>query len=239
MKPEISELSQQLAAVQEERDEALKQAELAASAELKVIEESLEVDARAASLGDRLAKLEAENSGLRESVKTLSVHRAAISDEEDEDEPVPDEVTTWNELAENLAALAGPGFALTDLALGCADRPRYPHPDRMWRALRALERVGRAYNELGADLGMRFEDFAMEWGGIEVALQDSGYEEVCFFKYEREEHSRLPHVKVDDFKAPNEVGRIYFALDPTQNRLIVDWFGTKPDRPETRRAAVS
>jgi len=109
----------------------------------------------------------------------------------------------------------------------------------MWRALRALERVGRRYNELGAELGMRFEDFATEQGGIEVALQDSTYEDACFFEFEGVEYSRLPHVKIDDAKAPNEVGRIYFALDPDRSRLIVDWFGTKPDRPMTRRAVAA
>lgn len=234
---ELAELSQELAVVEEERDGAMKQAEEAAAAELKVIEESLEVDARAATLGERVAKLEAENAGLRRSVKTLSIHKADIGDEAEAADVVPEELSTWEEVAEHLPSLAGPGFALTDEALGCM--PRYPHPHKMWRALRALERVGRDYNELGAELGMRFEDFAIERGGIEVALQDSTYEEACFFQYEHVEYSRLPHVKVDDAKAPNEVGRIYFALDPDHNRLIVDWFGTKPDRPMTPRVAAA
>jgi hypothetical protein len=46
-------------------------------------------------------------------------------------------------------------------------------------------------------------------------------------------------VKVDDHTAPTEVGRIYFALDTSRRRLVVDFFGVKADRPSAQAAALS
>jgi hypothetical protein len=234
----VTKVKEDLEAAEEERDAALRQAETAATNELKAIEESLEIDARAEELGQRVAELESTNQALQENLKAIATYREPGPEEEAEDPPVlPETVETWQDLTELLLELDGPGFRLTDRALECAEgKGRYPHPDAMWRALRSLERVGRAYNELGADLGRRFDEFALEHGGIEVALQDTSYELDCFFEFEGEEYSRLPHVKVDDAKSPNAVGRIYFALDPEHKRLIVDWFGTKPDRPRTAQA---
>jgi hypothetical protein len=150
--------------------------------------------------------------------------------QEEEDDIIPSEVRSWGEIAEYLPELSGPGFHITDRALDCADGSgRYPHPNAMWRALKALEKVGRAYNEMGAELDMRFEQFARQLGGIEVALQDNDYCD-CWFQYEGKPYQRLPHVKVDDAKAPNEVGRIYFALD--RRRSALSWTGSAPSRTD-------
>lgn len=240
LKDQLAEIKGQFTATEEERDTALAQAEEAAANELKVIEESLGIKDQAAVQGKHVAQLEAENDALRKSFKTIATHQAeAALETGDTIDTVPNKVASWGEVAEWLPALEGPGFSLTDQALESADgKGRYPHPSAIWKALRGLERVGRIYNELGSDLGMRFDEFALQEGGIDVALQDSSYEEECFFEFEGDEHKRLPHVKVDDAKSPNEVGRIYFALDPDHKRLIVDWFGTKPDRPKTRRVGA-
>jgi hypothetical protein len=108
----------------------------------------------------------------------------------------------------------------------------------MWRSLRALERIGRLYNEMGAELGVRFDQFAAEQEGLTIALKDRSYEN-CWFEYDGDWYERVPHVKIDDAKSPNEAGRIYFALDSEGKRIIVDWFGTKPDRPETKRSMAA
>lgn len=237
---QLAEAAQALEATEKERDAAVTRAEEAAAAELKVVEESLGIEARAAELAERVAQADAENSALRQSVKTLSIYRDDSSGEgEDDGEDVPDQVSSWEEVAEHLPEIVGPGFAITHQAEECAEgKGRYPHATAMWEALRSLERIGRIYNELGADLGMRFDEFASQEAGLDVALQDSTYEDDCRFSFEGQEYSRLPHVKIDDAKAPNEVGRIYFALDPERNRLVVDWFGTKPDRPTKPRGGV-
>jgi len=236
LKVQLTEIQQELAAAEEERDAALKQAESVADNELKVIEESLGIEERAAASSARVAELESENAALRESFKTIATYQPDVGNEESGDvDAAPEEASSWDEVSQHLPELAGPGFALTSQAEECAaDGNRYPNPSAMWKALRALERVGRSYNEQGASVGMRFEEFASREGGLDVALQDSSYREECFFEFDGHECSRLPHVKIDDAKPPHEVGRIYFALDPEHKRLIVDWFGTKPDRPKTR-----
>ena len=40
-------------------------------------------------------------------------------------------------------------------------------------------------------------------------------------------HSRLPHLKLGDNTSPNEVGRVYFAMDAEGERFIVDHVGLK------------
>lgn len=236
LRHQLAAVEKQCVEVEDERDSALDRAETAARDELKIVEESLAIEQRSTALGERVAKLQSENDALREAFKTVSTYQSSelAEDIEDELNALPDDVSTWKEVAIHLPELSGPGFVLTPQAEACAGEDnRYPHPETMWTTLRSLEGVGRAYNELGAELGKRFELFAQEVGGLDVALQDSSYSE-HLFEFEGREYSRLPHVKIDDAKSPNEVGRIYFALDPDQSRLIVDWFGTKPDRPKAR-----
>jgi hypothetical protein len=229
----LSEVEALLDHAEGERDEAFEQVAKSKQEELKAIEEAMEHS-------ERTELLEIENKTLRDNLRTITQFEAGGSrEEEDEDDDIPSDVKTWDEISEWLPELEGPGFHVTDRALDCADGTgKYPHPDAMWQALRALERVGRAYNERGARLNMRFEEFAQKHGGIEVALQDGTYGD-CWFEYEGKPYQRLPHVKIDDAKAPNEVGRIYFALDSDGRRVIVDWFGTKPERPNTKRTALA
>jgi hypothetical protein len=216
-----------------ERTEAERRARLAENAEFKAVEEAIE-------FSEQADQLEKENADLRRNLQTF--HRfdgINESGEEEIDHVISADLDDWTEIAEHLSELEGPGFCLTNRAKSCADdKNRYPHPNAVWKSLRALEQVGRAYNEMGAELGMRFPDFAAEQEGLTVALKDSSYED-CWFEYDGVWYERLPHVKIDDAKSPNEVGRIYFALDSDRKRLIVDWFGTKPDRPQTKRGVVT
>jgi hypothetical protein len=200
-----------------------------------------ESDAISESIGylERVEELELENRNLTENLKAISTFRPADDETSDDGDVLPESVQSWEEFKTSLAELEGPGFCVTEVAHSCADgKGRYPHPDVMWKALRGLEEVGRAFNESGAKLGQRFESFAFETAGIEVALQDNSYPD-CWFEFDGDWHERIPHVKVDDAKSPNEVGRIYFAIDAEHKRVIVDWFGTKPDRPNTKRTPIS
>lgn len=47
------------------------------------------------------------------------------------------------------------------------------------------------------------------------------------FEYEGETYSRQQHLKLDDHVKPNEVGRVYFAIDSKEARFIVDHVGLK------------
>jgi hypothetical protein len=238
----VEELEDLLQLAEEERDSATKRAQDAAANELRIIEESDELLTRAASLGTEIAQLKAENDNLRDNIRAINEfdHGSDAAEVEERGDEVTENVTSWEEIAAQLEDLEGPGFRLTERAKECANgKSRYPRPDVMWRALRALERVGRTYNEMGAKIGKRFDEFASEVAGIEVAMQDHIYDDDSWFEYDDCWYQRLPHVKVDDAKSPNEVGRIYFGLDGEGQRLIVDWFGTKPDRPRTRRPATA
>lgn len=229
LEDELADVKALLDLAESERDEANKRAHAAVEAEVNALEEAVEYS-------ERVEALEAENSTLRKNIQAIGIARRSDSSDGADQDSIPLELETWEEIAEHLVDLEGPGFCLTDQAKECANgKGRYPYPSIMWRSMRALEDVGRAFNELGAELGMRFDQFAREQAGITVALQDDEYED-CWFEYEGKPYQRLPHVKIDDAKPANEVGRIYFALDSDGKRIIVDWFGTKPDRPETKRA---
>lgn len=230
LKERLAEVESLLELSERERDEAETRAIDAGAAELSAIEE-------ADKYHDRVTFLETENGGLRTSIEALRRYED-LGEGDDGNETVPDSIESWEELAENLGDLEGPGFFLTDRARACATgKNRYPDPGAMWDGLRALERTGRAFNEMGADLGVRFAEFAQEQAGITVALSDQTYPN-HWFELDGEQYSRRPHVKVDDAKSPNAVGRVYFAIDADGKRVIVDWFGTKEDRPETKKQTV-
>jgi hypothetical protein len=83
---------------------------------------------------------------------------------------------------------------------------------------------------------MRFEDFAFERGGIEVALQDNTYGDGHWFEFEGDSYQPAAARQDRRRQGAQRGGPDYFALDPDHKRLIVDWFGTKPDRQSTKRA---
>jgi hypothetical protein len=47
------------------------------------------------------------------------------------------------------------------------------------------------------------------------------------FEFDGRTYSRLPHLKLGDYRSPNEVGRVYFAMDSDSERFIVDHVGLK------------
>jgi hypothetical protein len=103
------------------------------------------------------------------------------------------------------------------------DNP-YPKPERMLDHLTKLAHLAAAYRLAGGNLGSGLPDFAVSTYGIEIALSDAGLSP-------RDIHleGRLlratPHVKVDDHKAPDRCGRIYFAIDKEGLRFVVDHIG--------------
>lgn len=141
-------------------------------------------------------------------------------------EPLPP--TSWDEVIELCEILEDSGaFVLTDNARAMLSPGGYPDPDRMYRHLEPLANAAEAYREAGGHVSQRFEDWAQLTFGIEVSLHDEtlvrdGQDQ---FTHEGIEYSREPHVKVDDHVGADRCGRIYFALDPARDRLIVDHIG--------------
>jgi hypothetical protein len=142
------------------------------------------------------------------------------------DEPLPP--TSWDDVVELCEILEDSGaFVLTDDARRMLAPGHYPDPDRMYRHLEPLANAAEAYREAEGQINQRFEDWVRLNFGIEVALHDETLvrDGQDLFDFEGTEYSREPHVKVDDFVGPDRCGRIYFALDPEQNRIIVNHVG--------------
>jgi len=141
-------------------------------------------------------------------------------DEEPEFQPA-----TWIEFHDNLALLESPAFVLTGNAKEGCLRTGYADPGRMWHHLAQLARAANEWARRECRVGQPLDDWIRANFGIEISLHDQGLGDRVEFTFEDRIRSREPHVKVDDFKAPDECGRIYFAYDSGERRFIVDHIG--------------
>jgi len=108
-------------------------------------------------------------------------------------------------------------------------RGDYPRIDVMRDALIALAKAAIEYRRLGCQLGMLPDDwFKQEWE-LTLASTDKymSTHKLDEFNHEGKAYSRLPHLKLGDYTSPNEVGRVYFAMDSDGERFIVDHVGLK------------
>jgi hypothetical protein len=156
-------------------------------------------------------------------------------DEDDEDleeEPLPTPEEWGDNFLAAVDALESPALAFTPRARACACKNKYPRPPDMHAALVQLEEIARLYHDGEGSVGGDLVQVSYLRNGIRIALQDDSYlERDRRFEFEGRQLDRLPHVKLDDYVAPTEVGRIYFALDKDASQMVVDWFGVKQDRP--------
>ncbi|WP_447925913.1 hypothetical protein [Georgenia muralis] len=108
-------------------------------------------------------------------------------------------------------------------------RDDYPHIDAMRDALIVLTKAAIEYRRLGCQLGMLPDDwFKQEWE-LRLASTDKymSKNKLDRFTFDGKTYSREPHLKLGDHTSPNEVGRVYFAMDSESERLIVDHVGLK------------
>jgi hypothetical protein len=152
---------------------------------------------------------------------------ADVSSEEGQGAETEFSPVCWKQFHASLHRLTDESLVLTDRAREhCLEGNGYADCARMWGFLDGLAVVARAWRAADCSTGARFDEWASERGGIEIALHDSTLSSAAkLFKHNGVEYSREPHVKVDDHKPPNECGRIYFAMDPVGKRLIVDHVG--------------
>lgn len=186
---------------------------------------------------DQNEELEAANKDLALSLERTLANlevmsrygERAVAEDDEHETPALEEPTEFGtRFVEALDELSSPAMAFTDRARACAARNDYRRPADMYSALIKLEEIARLYHS--GSLGGRIVDVAKRHNGLNLALQDSGYHDTMFV-FEDQRLDRLPHVKIDDGVPPSEVGRIYFALDADNNRIVVDWFGIKNQRP--------
>lgn len=127
--------------------------------------------------------------------------------------------------------MADPTGALvcTESALRAWRGARYPDPTRMLDALRRLESAAIQWRAQNAEIGGRLGEWIQNTTGLRYAGSDQELERrgLAMFEFEGRAISRIPHIKVDDAKHSNQVGRIYFGIDSGQRRWIVDHVGQK------------
>ncbi|MBB4778823.1 hypothetical protein [Actinomadura livida] len=133
-------------------------------------------------------------------------------------------VTTWAEAAKEIEKLVGPHFYLTDRARRMLPNNPYPKPARMLNFMRRLSEVAERYHAASGEIGGRLTDFAMEYRQIEIALFDGNLTPPPM-TFDSVTLRAEPHVKVDDHKSPDQCGRIYFAVDRSAFRFVVDHIG--------------
>lgn len=103
---------------------------------------------------------------------------------------------------------------------------RYPTPDVMKSDLVKLAQVARdLYDGHERSLG-HVDTWIRENYDLKVSLQDDKMPKAFrSFTFEGAKYDRTPHAKVNDGVPPNECGRIYFAFDAKNERVIVDHIG--------------
>lgn len=132
-------------------------------------------------------------------------------------------------LADFLEEASGGAILFTSSARRSWSKSGYPHPARMRGALTALTEAALEWRELHGAIGQGKAEWMKTSFGLNVAYSDEGLVNAgkAEFNFEGKAWSRVPHVKLDDHVAPNEVGRVYFAEDSDGWRFIVDHVGLK------------
>lgn len=181
-----------------------------------------DVQLRNLELEDKLAAAEQTNHSLR---LTLKHRRWDVVDE-------AASVAIIDETVEAaIERLGDPDGALvcTENALRSWRDASYPVPDRMLDALRRLERAAQEWRDADARIGGRLKEWIHNQVGLRFAGSDHGLERAGLqsFDFEGEVWTRIPHIKIDDAKHSDQVGRIYFAIDSARRRWIVDHVGQK------------
>ena len=126
-------------------------------------------------------------------------------------------------LADFLSQRSHGAIAFTDRALASWKKSPYPHASEMRDALVKLAEAAVEYRRVNAQLGALPDDWFKQLWGLTLASTDKYMEKnrLDCFVYEGQTYSRQPHLKLADHIAPNEVGRVYFAMDSAAKRFIV------------------
>ncbi|MFI7679938.1 hypothetical protein [Actinophytocola sp. NPDC049390] len=134
-------------------------------------------------------------------------------------------IKDWKQFAQAAELLRSDYFHLTERARSMMEKNRYRFPERMFDHLERLSRLAYDFRASDGKVSGRIAEVGRTSHGIEIALFDSSLSGTHIV-YEGARLDTVPHVKVDDAKRePDKCGRIYFAIDSTNLRFVVDHIG--------------
>lgn len=100
-------------------------------------------------------------------------------------------------------------------------------PEKMANNLGKLCRFALDYRFLGGALGMPVAEYAKNNFDLDVITFDEKLPEK-YFDFDGARHNQEHHIKADDSRESfDSLGRIHFALDPAEKRVIVNHMGRK------------
>lgn len=114
----------------------------------------------------------------------------------------------------------------TNVSASWRKASRYGTPEMMRECLLKLARV--AHEVVGGLAQPRghFDTWVRENYDLKISMQDDDMpKKFRKFTWEGTTFDRTPHVKVNDGVPPDQCGRIYFAIDKTSGRYLVDSVG--------------
>lgn len=212
-----------IAALTEQRDQALRDEKYA-------VEEWTKADQRAQDRAAEAARWKATAEQLQ---VANDYAPAAVID--DPDGPTFENVPTLRskdaasleQVCEHLERAAEGRIVFTPAAHAAWRKTaKYPTPDLMRTALTKLAQVAHDLYD-GQDRTMAHTDiWIRETYDLKVSLQDDTMSKSFrSFVFEGTTYDRTPHVQVNDGVPRHECGRIYFAFDKRNGRLVVDHVG--------------
>lgn len=231
-KEQISALKEQIEALEIAKNDAE-----------QVGEDALE---QADNHGLRAKKLESELSAARDETEMWKSSYLKIAGSSSE-ESAPETLDLWDKIKPletakdpseaflSISDAASGSLIFTDRAHRSWQDIQYPDPDDMTSKLVSLARASVAlYEQKGGDFP-HLDTWMKEQFGLTIALTDQTISKwkrkemrwLNDFEFEGRHLNATPHVKVRDAVKFNECGRIHFALDSENSRLVVQHVGIK------------
>lgn len=145
------------------------------------------------------------------------------------DETVDFDSPDFSELWQTLEDQSDGAIVFTERAKSEWARCSYPYPRKMREALVALTRAAVEWRAQGGSLGMSLTSWLGDNEGLTYAPDDEAMRRLKIHEFQHDgiNLNRLSHIKLDDHVSPDRVGRIYFGIDQSGKRWVVDHVGLK------------
>lgn len=223
-------LKDELAAVEIERDRALEIADYNEKEWSAAQDAAEEYGKEVVELQARADHLQAQVEALTLSLTFAETGRAAPKNPDFDNAPTDlatGDVASLSRLCEHLEIAADGHIVFTPNVSSSWERAaNYPTPSEMRNSLVKLAHVSAAIYS-GEELAIgHLDTWVRENFDLRISLQDDEMpKKFRTFKLDGTSHDRTPHVKVNDGVPHWACGRVHFALDSLNSRLIVDHVG--------------